>query len=347
MAKKVLVTGGSGYIGQHLCKMLMDRGYEVTNIDTEFYDGVLHHGLDRKPFTIVKDHRDITLEDLEGFDAIIPLSELSNDPLGDLVGPLTREINHNANSRLAKLAKEAGIPRHIFMSSTSVYGVAESWVDETSSTNPQTEYAKCKLLTEESLWKLADDGFHPVALRNATAMGAGLESQRLDIVLPNLSALAFTSGKIAMTSDGSPWRPLSHVIDTCEAVLLALEAPVEKIHSQVFNIVPMDEHGNSLNYRVREIAEIVAGVFPGCDLSFGDAGIGADNRSYRVKGDKIREVLGYRATHTPEFAAQEMKNIFEKVAFTEDRRTGREFIRLNQIKWLMETNQVNEKLFWN
>jgi nucleoside-diphosphate-sugar epimerase len=266
----------------------MDRGHEVVGIDTGFYrDGWLYNAVKQSPRWIRKDIRDITEKDLEGFDAVAHLAELSNDPLGKLNNDITYEINHIGSVELAKKCKQVGVSRFVYTSSCSVYGVGgDDFKTEESATDPQTAYAKCKVRVERDVSPLASDQFSPTFLRNATAYGPS-PRMRFDIVLNNLSGLAWTTKEIKMTSDGQPWRPLVHVLDICDAIACVLESPREKIHNQIFNV-----GATSDNYRVKEIAEIVAETFTGCSLSFGTND--ADNRSYRVSFEKISTQLGFK-----------------------------------------------------
>lgn len=336
---KILVTGTEGYLGCLLAPQLIEAGHEVVAVDTGFYkNGWLYNGLNASALTFEKDMRHLTAEDFEGVDAVVAMAELSNDPVGDLVGPLTFEINHKGSAHVAELAKKAGVERFVYMSSCSVYGVASGTVDETSPVNPQTAYGECKYLTEQDLWKLADDDFHPVALRNATAFGAS-PRQRFDIVLNNLAGLAWIEKRIAMTSDGTPWRPMAHALDLCKGITTMLDAPLEKIHAEAFNI-----GGNENNYTVREIAETVANEFPGCELSFGEPG--QDNRSYKVNFDKVTDTLGYTPDWDLKAGAKQLHEVFEAVQLDAATFYGRGHTRLKQIDWLLQTGQVDEKLFW-
>ena len=337
---RVLVTGTEGYLGCLVAPLLMQDGHEVVGLDTGYYrSGWLYQGVDVAPQTILKDMREVTVEDLAGFDAVVAMAELSNDPIGDLIGDVTFQVNHKGSVHVAEMAKKAGVERFVYMSSCSVYGVADGTVDESSPINPQTSYAKCKVLTETDVAKLADDDFSPSYLRNATAFGAS-PRQRFDIVVNNLSGLAWTEKKIAMTSDGTPWRPLVHALDIAEAIRLTLAADRQTVHNQVFN-VGSDEN----NYTVRQIAETVADVFPGCTVSFGAPG--ADNRSYKVAFHKIQELLpGYKAQWSVRDGAEQLRQVFESIQLDKDTFTGRGHTRLKQIQHLMATGQVNEELYW-
>ncbi len=336
---KILVTGTDGYLGCLLAPLLEEDGHEVVGLDTGFYkNGWLYNGLEVTPRTIAKDMRDLTAGDLAGFDAVVAMAELSNDPVGDLVGPLTFDINHKGSVHVAEVAKAAGVERFVYMSSCSVYGVADGEVDETSAVNPQTAYGECKYLTEQDLWKMAGEGFHPTALRNSTAFGAS-PRQRFDIVLNNLAGLAWVEKNIAMTSDGTPWRPMVHALDICKAIRLVLAAPVEKVSGEVFNV---GSYAN--NYTVKQIAETVAAEFPGCELSFGPPG--QDNRSYKVRFDKIEQVLGFSCDWDLAQGARQLHEVFELIQLDAGTFYGRGHTRLKQIRHLLETGQVDAQLFW-
>jgi len=340
---KVLVTGTDGYIGSILGPYLIKQGYEVKGLDTGFYRSgwLFNNGETIYPSYINKDLRDIDLGDLEGYDAVVHLAELSNDPLGKLNPKITYKINHKGSVRIAELCKKAGIQRFVYASSCSVYGIGtEDYKTEDSELKPQTAYAECKTRVEEDVSKLADDNFSPTFLRNATAYGAS-PRMRFDIVLNNLAGLAWTKGVIEMTSDGMPWRPLVHIKDISKAIRCVLEAPRDIIHNQVFNVGDTDE-----NFRVKEIAEIVGEAFPGCKLTFGSKG--EDNRSYRVLFDKINSRLpGFSCDYTARKGAQELHSIFRKINMGTDIFNGRPYTRLKQLKFLLESNQLDEDLYWN
>ena len=337
---RVLVTGTDGYLGCLVGPDLASRGHEVLGVDAGFYRaGWLHHGVTRTVQTLACDVRQLSAADLEGYDAVVHMAELSNDPLGDLLSEVTYEVNHRGSVRLAELAKQAGVTRFVYMSSCSVYGVAEGTVDETSELNPQTAYAECKGLVERDVTALADDDFSPTFMRNATAFGAS-PRMRFDIVLNNLSGLAWTTGRIAMTSDGSPWRPLVHALDIAKAIRCVLEAPREVVHAQVYN-VGSDEQ----NYQVRDIAERVAAAFPGCTTTFGPPS--GDNRSYRVDFSKITTSLpGFSCEWDADRGAQQLADLFARIQLDEPTFTGRGHTRLKQLKHLLDTRQLDERLFW-
>lgn len=340
----VLLTGTEGYIGTRMVPWLVAAGHHVVGLDTGFYrDGCLYLdpiGLPVGARTIYKDLRGLTPADFEGFDAVVHLAELSNDPLGQNRPEITFKINHQGSLQIAQAAKDAGISRFVYASSCSVYGVgAGDYVDESSPTNPQTAYAQCKTLVERDVAKLASDKFCVTFLRNATAYGPS-PRMRFDIVLNDLCALAWTKHKIAMVSDGSPWRPIVHIEDICEAVRRTLDAPPSAVNAEIFNVGATAE-----NYRVREIAAIVAEAFPGCEVSSGPPS--ADNRSYRVSFEKIHSKLpGYKAKWTARKGAEELHRLFERIEFSQADYEFRAFTRLKQLKYLQRTGQVDQDLYW-
>jgi len=337
----VLVTGTEGYLGSLLAPVLMRRGLDVMGIDTGYYKaGWLYNPTGVSAKTLNKDLRLIEPSDLAGFDAIVHMAELSNDPAGDLAPHITYEINHKGSVRLAEIAKQAGVRRFVYMSSCSVYGVGtDDYVDESSPTSPQTAYAICKTLVERDVKTMASDSFSPTFFRNATAFGAS-PRMRFDIVLNNLAGLAWTTKEIKMTSDGTPWRPLVHGLDICQAILLALEAPRENVHNEILNV-----GDTAQNYRVKEIAEIVAEVFPGCSVSFGTAG--SDNRSYRVSFDKIRKHLPtFRCGWDARRGAHQLFELFKRINFNAEMFQYRGFTRLKQLEYLLKTGQIDADFFW-
>lgn len=339
---RVLVTGSEGYIGSQLTPLLRERDHDVVCLDAGFYcERSLYsqNGNGGTPF-IRKDIRQVTEDDLRGIDAVVHLAELSNDPLGQLNPEITHQINHRGSVALARAAKRAGVERFVYTSSCSVYGAGSGDIKtEESETNPQTAYAECKVLVERDVSALADDDFSPTFLRNATAYGPS-PRMRFDLVLNNLSGLAWTTREIRMTSDGTPWRPLVHVLDICEAIANVLEAPREIVHNEVFNVGDSKE-----NYRVREIAEAVAESFPGCELSFGSSD--GDNRSYRVSFEKIHRTLpGFRCQRSVRTGAEELREIFERIGLTTDLFQYRTFTRLKQLQHLLNTGQLDAQLFW-
>ena len=339
---KVLVTGSDGYIGSLLAPMLLDRGHDVVGLDTGFYrDGWLYNGVKRFPACISKDTRQITPEDLKGFEAVVHLAELSNDPLGQLRPEITYNINHLASVELARRCKEAGVTRFIYSSSCSVYGAGSDVLKtEQSETVPQTAYAECKLLVERDVSELADDDLSPTFLRNATAYGPS-PRMRFDIVLNNLAGFAWTTQQIRITSDGTPWRPLVHVLDICQAMACALEAPREVIHNQILNVGETKE-----NYQTREMAEIVSETFPGCELTFGTSD--GDSRSYRASFDKIHSLLPrFRCRYDVRAGTNQLRELFEWLALTAETFRFRPFTRLKQLEYLIRTRQVDDNFYFH
>jgi nucleoside-diphosphate-sugar epimerase len=338
---KVLVTGSEGYIGTLLASLLLERGHDVVGLDTGFYrDGWLYDGVKTTPPCIRKDIRQVAAGDVKGFGAVAHLAELSNDPLGQLDPKITYQINHAGSVALAKTCKQVGVTRFVYSSSCSVYGVgSEEYKTEASETTPQTAYAHCKLLVEHDVSAMADDDFSPVFLRNATAYGAS-PRMRFDLVLNNLAGLAWATREIKMTSDGTPWRPLVHVLDICEAIACALEAPREDVHNQIFNVGDTAE-----NYRVREIAQIVASIFPGCELTLGTNT--GDNRSYRVSFEKIKTHLpGFKCQRNATWGAMQLYELFERIEMPREIFESRLYTRLKQLEYLLKTHQIDERFYW-
>ena len=341
---RVLVTGVEGYIGCRLAPYLAGRGHSVTGLDCGYYrDGWLYTHAPNSyaaSLTVLKDLRTVVPEDFAGFDAVVHLAELSNDPLGENNPEVTHDINHRGSVRIAELAKAAGVQRFVYASSCSVYGVGTGdFLDETSPVNPQTAYARCKVLVERDVAKLADDGFCVIFLRNATAYGPS-PRMRFDIVINDLCARAWTTKVITMTSDGTPWRPVVHVEDICESVACALAAPAQAVNGEIFNVGATSE-----NYRVRELADIVAAEFPGCNVTVGPPS--SDNRSYRVSFEKIAARLpGYKARWTAQAGAAELRRLFQRIEFDDATYQFRAFTRLKQLRYLLRTGQIDERFFW-
>jgi nucleoside-diphosphate-sugar epimerase len=339
---RVLVTGTEGYLGCLLVPVLTDAGFDVTGVDTGYYrSGLLYHAGGNQPRTLAKDIRNLTVDDLDGHDAVVHMAELSNDPTGELMPDITYDINHRGTLHLAGLAREAGIERFVYTSSCSVYGVAggDTPITEADPVNPQTSYALCKTLCERDLGAMAGDGFSPVFLRNATAFGAS-PRQRFDLVLNNLAGWAYTTGEIKMISDGTPWRPLVHALDIAKAIRCALEAPREAVHGEIFNVGSSEQ-----NYRIREVAEIVGSVFPDCRISFGQQG--SDNRSYRVSFDKIhRQLPDFRCDWDAEKGARQLYEVFRRIELRTEDFEHRAFTRLKQLQYLLRTQQIDQRFFW-
>jgi nucleoside-diphosphate-sugar epimerase len=338
---RILVTGTEGYIGSLLGPLLVKRGHDVVGIDAGFYRKrpLFTPDADTPP-TVHEDIRRLNESHVEGFDAVVHMAELSNDPLGQLAPTITYDVNHQGSVHLARLAKSAGVERFVYTSSCSVYGLAEEdLVDESSALRPQTAYAKCKELVERDVSALADDGFSPTFLRNATAYGAS-PRMRFDIVLNNLAGHAWTSGVVRLDSDGSPWRPLVHAEDISRAIAAALDAPRDRVHNEILNV-----GAPGANYQVRDLAEVVAEVFEVSELTIGDRG--GDNRSYRVSFDKIRDVLpAFEPQWDVRSGATEMRDVFSAAGLTREEFEGPEFVRLRRIEELLATGQIDESFYW-
>jgi len=340
---KVLLTGYNGYVGTVMTPMLLAAGHEVVGLDTNLYQGSTFG--DENPTkgvsAINKDIRDVNQSDLHGFDAIIHLAGLSNDPLGDLNPELTYQINHLASVELAKLAKQAGISRFIFASSCSNYGAAgDDFLSEDSPFNPVTPYGESKVRVEQDVSKLADDDFSPTFLRSGTAYGVS-PRLRFDLVLNNLVAWAFTTGNVHLKSDGTPWRPLVHIEDMSRAFLAALNAPRELVHNEAFNVGQTKE-----NYRVKDMAQIVVDTVPDSKLEFA-SDAGPDKRNYRVNCDKISSVLKeFKPQWTVRKGAQELYEAYLKVGLEKDEFEGSRYRRIHHIKYLISTGRLGEDLRW-
>lgn len=338
---RVLVTGHKGYIGSVMVPILKSYGHSVLGIDSDLYRNSTYGTPPDPVEELIKDVRDIEISDLDGVEAIVSLAALSNDVLGDLNQDLTYEINHQANVRLAEMARDLGIQRFIFASSCSMYGAAGDLVlDEHASFNPVTAYAISKVRVENDLSQMASDKFSPVFMRNSTAYGMSPRI-RFDVVLNNLSAWAYTTGKVHMKSDGLSWRPIVHIEDISKAVAAVLSASREKIHNQAYNVGI-----NSENYQIRQLAELVYQTIPNCEISFaGDAE--PDVRSYRVNFDKYHmDFPDFPLQWNALAGARSIYDSYRRVGLDKDDYEGPKFKRIAQLKKLIAAGHLDDSMRW-
>jgi nucleoside-diphosphate-sugar epimerase len=336
---RVLVTGHDGYIGVAVTARLLESGHDVLGLDTRLYSDFTFGPREADPPSLGIDIRDVKRSDLAGFDAVVHLAALSNDPIGSLSPDTTYEVNHLASVRLAALAKQAGVSRFAFSSSCSLYGAAgDELLDEHAPFNPVAPYGQSKVLAETGISELADDAFSPTFLRNATAYGI-TSRLRGDLVLNNLVGLAFATGGVLIRSDGTPWRPLVHVEDIARAFVAVLEAPRELVHDEAFNVGRTEE-----NYRISELGALVEEVVPGSRVVYAPGG-GPDLRAYRVSCEKIRRVLpSFRPAWTARLGAEQLYGAFLEHGLTREQLEGPEMTRLARIRELRESGLLDASL---
>jgi nucleoside-diphosphate-sugar epimerase len=319
----------------------MAAGHQVLGMDNYFFDGCTFGNDGADMYGLRRDVRRVQTLDLKGFDAVIHLAALSNDPLGNLNAECTYEINHIASVRLAKLAKQVGVPRFLFSSSCSLYGVAgDAMLKEDASFNPVTAYGLSKARAEEDVSKLADERFSPTFLRNATAYGVS-SRLRVDLVVNSLVGFAYTTGEVLIQSDGTPWRPLVHVEDICRAFRAVLQAPRELVHNQAFNVGRTEE-----NYQVRDLAEMVKEVVPGSKVKYANSG-GPDLRCYRVNCSKLANVFpDFQPRWTVRRGIEQLYDAYKKYGLTLNELLGSKYLRIKRIKALQSEGRLDANLFW-
>lgn len=338
---RVLMTGHNGYIGSVMSRVFTDAGHEVTGLDTFLFEDCTFGRDDAVVPAIRVDLRDVSPDGIAGYDAVVHLAALSNDPLGNLNAGVTEAINHQGSVRLAELTKAAGIPRFLFASSCSLYGVAgDDMLDENAAFNPITPYGATKVWVERDVSPLADDSFTPTYLRNATAYGYS-PRLRADLVVNSLVGFAYTTGEVLLQSDGTPWRPLVHVEDICRAFLAVLHAPREVVHNEAFNVGRTEE-----NYRVSELAGMVREVVPGSRIEFAPGG-GPDPRCYRVRCDKIAAALPeFRPQWTVRAGIEDLYDRFKAAGLTREEFVGNRYLRIKHIQELQRAGRLDGSLRW-
>ncbi|HVL92723.1 MAG TPA: SDR family oxidoreductase [Acidimicrobiales bacterium] len=338
---RVLVTGHRGYIGATLVPMLLARGHEVAGLDSGLFEGCDYGGSLVEVPWVRRDVRDVTEEDVAGFDAVIHLAALSNDPLGDLDADITYDINHRGAVRVAETAKRAGVARFLQSSSCSLYGAhGNDYIDESAEFNPVTPYGRAKVLAERDISALADDDFSPTFLRNSTAFGFSCRL-RGDLVVNNLTAYAVSLGEVRLKSDGMPWRPLVHIDDIAQAFVVLLEADRERVHDVALNVGRTGE-----NYRIREVAEIVGEEVPGSVVAFAE-GAGPDARNYRVNCDRIIELFPeYQPTWTVRDGVRQLHQAFLHHGLDVDTLHSGKLTRIAHVREMLADGRLAPDLRW-
>jgi nucleoside-diphosphate-sugar epimerase len=339
---RILVTGHTGYIGSVMTPLLVEAGYDVVGLDTGYFDECTLVPGRGDVASVSKDIRDLEADDLRGFDAVVHLAALSNDPLGSMNEAWTEEINLDASVRLAELAKATGVERFLFSSSCIMYGSAEAaTVSEDSPLDPKTAYARSKVRAERAISRLTGDRFSPTFLRNGTVYGLS-PRMRFDTVFNDLVGSAVATRKVVVHSDGSPWRPVVHVRDVARAFMAALEAPVDVVHDQAFNV-----GSDELNHQIIDLARIAAATVQGCELEV-QAQPGADQRTYRTDFSKFTSAFpDFRIQWTPEQGARDLREAFERVGLDHETFSDRRFTRLRWLAHMIDSGALDSSLRWS